>query len=48
MFVAYNGTVCIVKRDGQPSGVQMITLTEKLTNLKYKLLLADFDRDIQL
>jgi hypothetical protein len=28
-------------------GVQMITFTEKLTNLKYELLMAYFDRDIQ-
>ena len=44
---SYNGTVCTVKRDGRPGGVQMVTFTEKLTNLKYELLMAYFDRDIK-
>jgi hypothetical protein len=44
----YNGTVCTVERDGRPSGVQIITFTEKLTNLKYELLMAHFDRDIRI
>ena len=46
-FFAHNGTVCTVERDGRPGGVQIITFTEKLTNLKYELLMAYFDRDIQ-
>ena len=46
--MTYNGTVCTVKRDGRPSGVEMVTLTEKLTNIKYELLSAYFVRDIQL
>jgi hypothetical protein len=37
----------VLERDGRPSGVQIITFTEKLTNLKYELLMAYFDRDIQ-
>jgi hypothetical protein len=45
--VADNGTVCTVKQDGRPYGVQMVALTEKLTNLKYELLMACLDRDIQ-
>jgi hypothetical protein len=44
--MANNGTVCTDKRDGWPYGVQMVTPTEKLTNLKYELLLAYLDRDI--
>ena len=47
-MIAYNGPVCTVKRDGRPGGVQMITSTEKLTNLKYELLMAYFDRDIRI
>ncbi len=39
--------VCTVERDRRPGGVQMITFTEKLTNLKYELLMDYFDRDIQ-
>jgi hypothetical protein len=46
-MVSNNGTVCTVERDRRPGGVQMITFTEKLTNLKYELLMAYFDRDIQ-
>ncbi len=46
-IVTNNGTVCTVERDGRSSGVKMITFTEKLTNLKYELLMAYFDRDIQ-
>jgi len=45
--ISYNGTVCTVKRDGRPGGVQMITFTEKLMNLKYELLMAYMSRDIQ-
>ncbi len=41
-----NGTVCTVKRDGRPGGMQIITFTEKLTNLKYELLMAYFGGDI--
>jgi hypothetical protein len=37
---SHNGPVCTVKRDGRPGGVQMITFTEKLTHLKYELLMA--------
>ncbi len=44
---SHNGTVCAVKQDGRPGDVQMITLTEKLTHLKYELLMACIDRDIQ-
>ena len=47
MYMTDNGTVCAAKRDGRSGGVQMITLTEKLTNLKYERLMASFDRDIQ-
>jgi len=47
-IMSNNGTVCTVKRDGRPGGVQMITFTEKLTNLKYELLMAYFDRDIRI
>jgi len=46
-FFHYNGTVYTVERDRRPGGVQMITFTEKLKNLKYELLMAYFDRDIQ-
>jgi hypothetical protein len=42
-----NGTVCTVERDGRPGVAQIITFTEKLTNLKYELLMAYFGRDIQ-
>ena len=31
----HNGTVCTVERDRRSDGVQIITFTEKLTNLKY-------------
>ena len=44
---SYNGTVCTVKRDGRLGEVQMITFIEKLTNLKYELLMAYLNRDIQ-
>jgi hypothetical protein len=44
---AYNGTFSAVKRVGRLGGVQMITLTERLTYLKYELLMAYFDWDIQ-
>ncbi len=43
----YNGTVCIVERDGRSGRTKMIPLTEKLLNLKYELLVAYLDRDIQ-
>jgi hypothetical protein len=43
-----NGTVCTVKQDGRPYRVQMITLTHKLMNLKYELLMAYLDRDIRI
>jgi hypothetical protein len=45
---AYNGTVCTDEQIGRPGGVQMITFTEKLTNLKYELLMAYLDRDIRI
>ncbi len=47
LSIPYNGTVSAVKRVGRPGGVQMITLTERLTYLKYELLMAYFDWDIQ-
>jgi hypothetical protein len=43
---AQNGTVCTVKRDERSGGVQMITFTEKLTNLKYELLMAYLEQVI--
>jgi hypothetical protein len=46
IILSYNGTVCAVKRDEIPGEVQMVTLTEKLTNLKYELLMAYLYRDI--
>ncbi len=45
---SYNGTVCFVKQDGESYRLQMITLTEKLKNLKYELLIAYLDRDIRI
>jgi hypothetical protein len=44
--IATARTVSTVKRDGRSGGVQMVTLTEKLTNLKYELLMAYLYRDI--
>ncbi len=46
--VSYNGTVCTVKQIGRACGVKMITLIEKLTNLKYELLMAYLERDIRI
>jgi hypothetical protein len=43
----HNGTVCTGKQDGSYR-VQMITLTEKLMNLKYDLLMDYLDRDIRI
>ena len=39
--------MCIDKQEGWPYGIQMVTFTEKLTNLKYELLMVYLDRDIQ-
>jgi hypothetical protein len=49
-FLEYsnNGTVCTVEQIGRACGVKMITLIEKLTNLKYDLLLAYLERDIRI
>ncbi len=46
LFLSHNGTVCTVKRDGRSGGVQIITFTEKLTNLKYELLMAYLEQVI--
>ncbi len=43
-----NGTVCSVKQDGRPYRVQMITLTEKLNNLEYELMMTYLERDIRI
>ena len=45
---SYNGRVCTDKRNGWPCWSQMITFTEKLTNLKYELPMAYLDRDIRI
>jgi hypothetical protein len=47
-IIADNGTVCTDKQDGRPYGVQMITFTEKVTNLKYELLMGYLDRDMRI
>ncbi len=47
-YIPHNGTVCTIERDGRPGGVQMVTFTEKLTHLKYELLMAYLDRDIRI
>jgi hypothetical protein len=44
--MANNGTVYTDKRDGRPCGLQIVIPTEKLTNLKYELLMAYLDKDI--
>ena len=45
--ISDNGTVYTVERDGRPVGMQMITFTENLTNLKYELLMTYLERDIE-
>jgi hypothetical protein len=46
--ISHNGTVCTVEQIGRACGVKMITLIDKLTNLKYDLLLAYLERDIRI
>lgn len=46
--LANNGKVRIVERDNWSYSYQMITLTGKLTNLKYELPLSTWHRDTQL
>jgi hypothetical protein len=47
-FFSNNGTICTDQQIGRPCVVQMITLIEKLTNLKYELLMAYLDIDIRI
>ncbi|MBA7567841.1 hypothetical protein ES708_09559 [subsurface metagenome] len=47
MSITDNGTVSTDEQIGRPRKVQMITLIEKLTNLKYELLMVHFVRDDQ-
>jgi hypothetical protein len=45
-YFSNNGTVYTNKRDGRSYRVHMVTPTEKVTNLKYELLMVYLDRDI--
>ncbi len=47
-FISNNGMVCTDRQDGRPYSVQMVTLTKKLMNLKYELLMAYLGRDIRI
>jgi hypothetical protein len=47
-YSSHNGTVCTVEQIGRACGVKMIILIEKLTNLKYELLLAYLEMDIRI
>jgi hypothetical protein len=46
--MAYNGGVCDVTQEDRTCSVQIKGLVAKLTNLKYHVLMACLDRDIQI